>query len=195
MDIDTISIRKKLETILPEWRMEHSLGVQYTATALAMCHDVNIQAASLAGLLHDCAKAIKKQDKILECQMNGIIISDYEYNNPDMLHGKLGAFYAKNQYHIDDPDILNAIQYHTTGRPNMSPLEKIIYVADYIEPNRNAAPNLDKLRKIAFTNLNDCLLAIFKQTVTYLEHSGAVIDQTSIAAYNYYKKQLGDTIE
>lgn len=188
MNDSTIDIRKALQAILPEWRMEHTLGVQYTATALAMCHDVDLKAASLAGLLHDCAKAVKKQDKLSECREHGIFISEYEYSNPDMLHGKLGAFYAQERYGVDDQDILNAIRYHTTGRPNMSLLEKIIYIADYIEPNRSTAPNLHELRKLAFVDLNRCLVAILEQTVTYLEQSGVSIDQTSMDAYHYYKK-------
>jgi predicted HD superfamily hydrolase involved in NAD metabolism len=106
------------------------------------------------------------------------------------LHAKLGAYLAKADYGIDDEEILDAIRWHTTGRPEMTQLDKIIYIADYIEPNRNQAPNLDEIRRLARVNLDECLYTILKATLAYLETKKDVIDPMTEQTYLYYKKLL-----
>ena len=132
-------IKEKLKESLSKSRYEHTLGVANTATCLAMRYEYDLEKAYLAGLLHDCAKATPDKDKLRECRENNIPITRQEELLPHLLHAKLGEFKAKNEYGIDDPEILNAIKFHTTGRVNMSLLEKIIFVADYIEPGRDKA--------------------------------------------------------
>ena len=90
----------------------------------------------LAGLLHDCAKCIPGENKIKMCEKYHLNVSEVERENPSLLHAKLGAFLAAKKYHIEDKEIINAIASHTTGHPHMTLLEKIIYIADYIEPGR-----------------------------------------------------------
>jgi len=92
-------------------------------------------------------------------------------------------------YHVNDNDICNAITYHTTGRPNMSMLEKIVYVADYIEPGRKSAriPNLNDIRRLAFVDLDKTVSEILKNTMNYLISKSNVIDTTTMDAFNYYK--------
>lgn len=85
-----------------------------------------------------------------------------------MLHAKLGAYFARKIYGVEDKEILHAIQVHTTGEPGMNTLDKIIYIADYIEPNRNKAPNLEEVRKLAFVDLDKAMLKILSDTLNYL---------------------------
>lgn len=162
---DIGKMKTELKKHLDKSRYEHTLGVMYTAAALAMRYQESVEKALVAGLLHDCAKS-------------------YSTN---LLHAKVGAQIAKEQYGVLDTYITDAICYHTTGRPNMTLLDKIIYIADYIEPNREKAPNLEILRHLAFQNLDECLLRILKDTLQYLKTNKKEIDATTEAAYLFYK--------
>lgn len=184
---DIKKLRKAMEKSLDEKRFEHTLGVAYTAAALAMCHGVDIHKAEVAGLLHDCAKCIDNAKKISICEKHNIAITEIEYRNPFLLHAKAGSFIAMNKYNIGDKDVINAILNHTTGRPGMSPLEKIIYIADYIEPNRRQAPNLSEIRKLAFFNLDEALMRILEDTLRYLKSIQSDIDPMTEKTYLYYK--------
>ena len=104
-----------------------------------------------------------------------------------MIHAKLGAYIAEKKYDIKDPEILSSITYHTTGRRAMSTLEKIVYIADYIEPMRDKAPNLPSVRRIAFADLDECMYEILKDTLAYLEENPKDVDETTRDAFMYYK--------
>lgn len=183
---DIRKIRRRMEKVLDVRRFEHTLGVAYTASALAMCHQVDIIKAQTAGLLHDCAKCISDEKKILICEKHNIQINEVERQTPFLLHAKVGSFLAMKQYNITDRDIINAILNHTTGRPGMSSLEKIIYIADYIEPGRKRAPNLTQVRKLAFRDLDAALLQILEDTLQYLNNIGGPIDPMTQKTYDYY---------
>ena len=183
---DIRKIRKNMEKTLDRKRFEHTLGVAYTATALAMCYQVDLNKAQTAGLLHDCAKCISDEKKIAICTKHNIQINAIELNNPFLLHAKVGSYMAMKKYNIHDPDIINAILNHTTGRPGMSELEKIIYIADYIEPGRKQAPNLTIVRKLAFKDLDQALLKILEDTLEYLQGSGTEIDPMTRKTYDFY---------
>lgn len=183
---DLKKIRKSMEKELDAKRYEHTLGVAYTAAALAMCNDVDPVKAETAGLLHDCAKCFSDDKKISVCRKNNMEINSVESRNPYLLHAKAGYCIAKNKFDIEDQDILNAILNHTTGRPGMSTLEKIIYIADYIEPSRKQAPNLSEVRKLAFQNLDQALLKILTDILSYLESGGGEIDPLTKETYDYY---------
>ena len=184
-------IQKKLKKELDDDRYRHTLGVMYTAAALAMCHDADIEKAQAAGLLHDCAKCIPNDRKIKLCEKYGIRMTGVEKRAPFLLHARLGAYLAKVQYGVDDPDILGAIEWHTTGRPGMTLLEKIIFMADYIEPMRWKAENLPQIRKAAFTDLDRAVLMTLHDTLTYLESKGGEVDDMTRTAYEYYVKENG----
>ena len=187
---DLKKIRKSMEKELDAKRYEHTLGVAYTAAALAMCNDVDLIKAETAGLLHDCAKCFSDDKKISVCRKNNMEINSVESRNPYLLHAKAGYCIAKNKFDIEDQDILNAILNHTTGRPGMSILEKIIYIADYIEPSRKQAPNLSEVRKLAFQNLDQALLKILTDILSYLESGGGEIDPLTKETYDYYADLL-----
>jgi len=183
-------IQNKLRKKLKGSRYIHTLGVEYTSVCLAMKYGEDLEKAELAGLLHDCAKQLPEKKLIKICREHGEKISKMEFQQPFLLHGKAGACLAKDKFGIEDESVLNAIRYHTTGRPDMSLLEKIVFVADYIEPNRKKADNLAELRRLAFEDLDETVLLILEQTLDYLEKTGKEIDRHTIMTRDFYKKLL-----
>ena len=177
-------------TELDKERYEHTLGVMYTAASLAMCHGEDIDKALLAGLLHDCAKCLSGDTKIKLCKKYHLSVSDVERSNPSLLHAKLGAFLAARKYHVKDKDIINAIASHTTGCPHMSLLDKIIYIADYIEPGRKELPNMEEVRKLAFMDIDDCLYRILEDSLEYLNSRDISVDPMTEKTYEYYKNNI-----
>lgn len=184
---DFKKIQKKLSKYLDEDRFHHTLGVMYTCASLAMAHGYDLEDAQAAGLLHDCAKCIPNKKKLKLCSQHEIPITDFEKEHPFLIHARLGAYIAEKKYDITDSEILSSITYHTTGRRAMSTLEKIVYIADYIEPMRDKAPNLTFVRKIAFADLDECMYEILKDTLAYLEENPKDIDETTKDAFLYYK--------
>ena len=184
---DIIKTEKKLKKNLDEERYQHTLGVMFTSAAMAMLHDYDYVSAQMAGLLHDCAKCIPNKKKLELCEKYMIELTDFEWTHPYLIHAKLGAYLAREKYGVRDAEILSAIRYHTTGRPDMSRLEKIIYIADYIEPMRNRAKNLPLIRKLAFQDLDLCMYQILKDTLEYLDDSENEIDETTRDAYRFYQ--------
>lgn len=181
-------IKYSLQTKLSKRRYEHTLGVEYTCCALAMRYGADMNQARIAGLLHDCAKHYSGEKQIEKCTEFGLSVSEYEKAFPELLHAKVGAYLAKEKYGIEDKEIIDAIACHTTGKPGMTLLEKILYIADYMEPNRDRAPHLTEIRELAFKDLDACLLMILSGTLTYLKSKGSVIDPQTEATYNFYKK-------
>lgn len=194
--MDLYKVQKKVSKRLSKKKFTHTLGVQTTCFSLALVYGEDYNKAIYAGLFHDLAKYIPNKKLLKECKKYNLPISKTEKKAPHLLHGKLGAYYAKTEFGINDSDVLNAIAYHTTGRPNMSLLEKILFVADYIEPNRSEKtnPSLANIRKLAFKDLDKTVFEILKATLNYLysdnnEDNKRMIDSLSIKTYNYYKLQ------
>ncbi len=192
MEYDIYALQKKLSKIMTKKRFYHSLGVQGMSLALAIRYGYDIDKANLAGLLHDCAKDMKDEKLIAECRKYKLPVSEIENRNGFLLHGKLGAYYSEHKYGVCDREILSAIYFHTTGKPDMTLLEKIIFVADYIEPNRSEkrVPELNSIRRLAFRDLDKSVLEILKNTLYYLETEGQDIDKLTVDAYDYYKSKL-----
>ncbi|MCR4989868.1 MAG: bis(5'-nucleosyl)-tetraphosphatase (symmetrical) YqeK [Lachnospiraceae bacterium] len=185
----TEKIEEKLKKVQSEKRFNHTKGVQYTAICLAMRYDEDIEKASLAGLLHDSAKHLSDEKLLSLCAQNHVDITKTEEENPFLLHGKVGALIARKKFGIEDEDILNAITNHTTGRPGMSMLEKIVFVADYIEPSRNTAANLKQVRKMAFEDIDLTICKITSDTLNYLNKKKAAIDPMTRITHDYYMKE------
>lgn len=187
-------LRKEIEQTLESKRYEHTLGVAYTAANLAMVHGVDAEKALIAGMLHDCAKCMSHHKQISLCKKNHMQLSEIETEkHSPLLHAKAGSCLARKKYGVTDEEILQAISYHTTGRPNMSSLEKIIYIADYIEPGRERAKrsyadiqNLTEVRKMAYHDLDETLCKILSDTLDYLSRKGGRIDSMTRKTYEYY---------
>ena len=180
-------LRKEISKVQDSKRFEHTLSVAYTAANLAACYGESIDRALVAGMLHDCAKCLPEEKLLSICEKQHMPISEEEYKKPSLLHAKAGSYLAEKKYHIANRDVLNAIHNHTTGRPDMSQIEKIIFVADYIEPGSRQAPRLEQIRRTAFADLDRAVLMILEDTLKYLQDSGSVIEQTTQKTYQYYK--------
>ena len=188
MDKKVAKLRSEMKKVMDEKRYEHTLGVAYTSADLAACHGEDIEKALIAGLLHDCAKCLTNEKRLEICRKNSLPVSEYEKENPFLLHAKVGAFRAEHKYKIEDEDILNAIRSHTTGRPRMSRLEKIVFIADYIEPGRTHSKKLPELRKLAFQDLDKALVEILHDTLDYLSTKEENIDPQTRETYEFYTK-------
>lgn len=185
-------IRKAMEKTLDDKRFEHTLGVAYTAAALAMRYDADVLKAETAGMLHDCAKCMSNEKRLSICEKHNISVNAIERSNPFLLHAKVGSYIAMQKYNVHDTDTVNAILNHTTGRPNMSLLEKIIFVADYIEPGRKQAPNLSEIRRLAFIDLDESLFYILGDILVYLNTIDGEIDLMTQKTYDFYNKIMNE---
>ena len=145
--------------------------------------------ALIAGILHDCAKAYTDEQLVADCDKHAISVTEVERRNGFLLHGKLGAFYAKAKYFITDEEILSAISFHTTGRPGMTDLEKVVFLADYLEPFRTqpTEPSLNEIRKIAFEDIDKAVYLVLKNTLRYLESCRQEMDTTTAETFEEYR--------
>lgn len=182
-------LRKAIRKAQDAKRYEHTVGVEYTAAALAMRYGVDVEEALLAGLLHDCAKCLSEDKLIAVCEKNKIPITETEKKLPFLLHGKVGGFLAEKKYGVKNQDVLNAIVHHTMGRAEMSLLEKIVFVADYIEPGRNRPADLDlnSIRELAFQDIDLAMVRVLEGTLDHLRSKGWAIDPQTEKTWKYYK--------
>lgn len=187
-----VTFREQLQAKLSPSRYEHTVSVAYTCIALAMRYGYDIQKAELAGMLHDCAKHFTDAELIAKCQKHGVVLTQAELDAPAVIHAKYGAWLAQHKYGIEDPEILNAIACHTTGKPEMNLLDKILYIADYIEPRRDKAENLPGMRWLAFQDLDQTMFEILKGTLNYLNKKGASVDPMTLEAYRYFETMLSN---
>ena len=187
-----LSFENKLQQTLKPKRYVHTLGVAYLSASLAMCHGVSHQDALIAGLLHDCAKNYPEDEMLKECLRLQIPLSEHEKRIPELIHAAYGAYIAREEYKITQEDILLAIRNHTLGRPNMTPIEQIVYLADYMEPGRNhpTNPPLDELRKLAFKNLDEATYLVSENSLRYFKETGKEADPMTFQVYEYYKKKI-----
>lgn len=175
-------ILKVVKERMPNKRYIHTLGVRDTAVQLAKRYDEDVDAAITAAIIHDIAKYADLE------WMRQVVVNHHldERLLPweqEILHGPVGAVIAQTEFGIENEDVLNAIRHHTTGRVGMSKLEKIIYVADMIEPNRKF-DGVDTLRQLAMENLDEAMKACMKHTITFLVATEQPIYPLSIESYN-----------
>jgi predicted HD superfamily hydrolase involved in NAD metabolism len=188
MNLD--QLRDSMKMLLMESRYIHSVGVEEVSFDLALIHGYDTYKASIAGILHDCARNKSDQELIEMCNHYNLPVSEIEKECAFLLHGKVGATIARELFDVQEDEILNAIIFHTTGKPAMTLLEKIIFTADYIEPNRKPLPRIDMIREAAYQNLDYAVYMILENTITYLNDTGAVMDTLTVDTYDYYKTVL-----
>ena len=172
---------------LKESRLMHTFGVIDTATSLAKAYHADIKKCERAALLHDCAKYMPLEEMIAICERNFVELNDLEKSKDSLLHAKAGACLAYEKYGIKDKEILDAIKYHTTGKPDMSLIEKIIFVSDFIEPGRTHSEKLPMYRMIAMADINLVCMNILKDTLDYLESLNEEFDPLTKETYIFYK--------
>jgi nicotinate-nucleotide adenylyltransferase len=174
-------------SLLKPNRVAHVLGCRDTAVAMARHWGVNETDAARAGLLHDITKALDGERQLTLAGEYGIILTDFQEKYPKTLHALTGSVVAE-QLFGENEAVVQAIRHHTTGKANMNLLEKIIYVADYMEPNRDF-PGVEKLRELAFSDLDEALKFGLTMTLNYLNQQGSEVSPESREALNWLNEK------
>lgn len=169
-----------------EKRRPHVLGTAETAFALADRWGADMEDARRAGILHDITKALSKKEQLHICEKYAMMPTKYQTENPKLLHAKTGALVAERVFGEAEP-VVNAIRWHTTGRPDMTILEKIIYIADYMEPTRDF-PGVETLRDLVWKDLDAAVFRGIGITIEHLRSKGRTVDPDSLEAWDYYRK-------
>ncbi len=190
INIDIDEIDKFIKSELSSYRYTHSIGVAETASMLAERFGDSKEKAYIAGLLHDCAKEKKYEEKLSLCEEYKIDLDPIMRSNPDLSHGLIAAEIAKKNFDIYDENILNAIRYHTTGRKHMTTLEKIVFLADIIEINRGDNPFLKELRDIAIYNLNAGVLLGLKKSMDLCIEKNIIFHPMGLEALNSLESNM-----
>ena len=183
-------IEYKLKEMLPERRLKHSMNVSQCAVKLSEIYSYDMEKAKLAGLIHDCAKYFNDDQVEDSIKKFNIELDSLEENNIALSHSVIGSYVIQETFNIKDEDIINAVKYHTTGRENMSILEKIIYIADLIEEGRKF-PLVDKLRELAYNgSLDEALLLSFNNTIKFVMDNNQLIHPRTVSARNYILREI-----
>ena len=177
-------LRAKVMPYLTEKRVAHVLGCENEAVALANRWGEDPERAAVAGILHDITKRLSAEEQLKLCEKYGIINDAAEVANPKLLHAKTGAALARDLFGIED-DIYGAIRWHTTGKPDMTLLEKIIYLADYVEPNRSF-PGLEELRELCFEDIDAAMAKGLEMSLAFIRAEGAEPYKDSVEACEWY---------
>ena len=175
----------KLKKELDRQRFEHTLGVEQTARQMARVFGEDEEKAALAGLLHDCAKCMPLSQMIKAARHAEV--DPVMKESKALMHSVAGMCLAKSVYGVEDKDVLSAIRWHTTGHAQMTQLEKIIYLADMIEPNRKPYPGLEELRKLCFTDLDEAMRFALASSLAHVEAQGKTLHPDTLAALADYE--------
>lgn len=188
--MDIKQIEKTLKDMLPERRLKHSLNVSKCAVKLSEIYKCDKEKAEIAGLVHDCAKYFT-DEQIEDCiERFNIELDSLEVNNIALSHSVIGSYVAVDIFNIKNEEIINAIKYHTTGKENMSLLEKIIYMADLIEEGRNF-PKVEELRELTYSGkLEEALILSFNNTIKFVIDNNQLIHPRTVKARNYILEEL-----
>ena len=172
---------------LNQHRFMHSLAVAHTARQLAVAHHLDPVKAEAAGLLHDCAKCLPLSAMQQLCRDHQLTVDPDILQSGALLHSVAGACQAQDVYGITDPELLSAITNHTSGRPGMSKLDMVIWLADKIEPTRASYPLLDKVRMLAGFSLEKALLTSLEGSANYLRSSGKTVHPLTLQTIAWLK--------
>ncbi len=183
-------LREKVMPYLHERRIAHCTGCESQAVLLAMHWGEDPDTAAIAGILHDITKNMDKDKQLLLCEKYGIILDNYEVENPALLHARTGAALSRELFGISD-EIYEAIRWHTTGKPDMSRLEEIIYLADFTEPTRDFE-GVDVLRELSFENLDDAMALGLSMSLGEIRARGGEPFGDTLEAYLWYTSERGE---
>lgn len=188
LDFDLNAIEGIVKARLGEKRFGHTLGVAEKAVELALRYGADSDKAYIAALLHDLAKPMDHGSMLKVAADSGIIFDNETLESTDLLHGAIGAIISEKEIGINDTDILTAVRYHTTGRPDMTVLEKVIFLADFIEPGRSF-PGLDEIRSLSMLDLDEAVLAALESTIEHLNQVDRKIHKSTIESRDYLIKK------
>lgn len=182
-------LRAKSYALHKAKRIPHVIGCEEEAAKLAERWGYDVDSAREAGILHDITKKQELREQLLLCEKYGILNDNLECKSEKLLHSKTGAALSRDLFGVAD-DVYSAIRWHTTGKANMSLLEKIVYLADYVEPNRSF-DGVEKLRKLCYEDIDAAMELGLKMSIEELEELGSPIHPKTVEAYNYYRKVKG----
>ena len=185
MKLSSEELRAEALSLLDERRIPHVLGCESEALRLAERWEADREAASVAALLHDCTKKLSFEEQLKMCSCYGIVLDSGQREAPKLLHALTGAALARERFGVSE-EIEFAIRFHTTGKPEMSLLEKIIYLADYIEPTR-AFEGLEALRSLAYEDIDGAMALALEMSLEEIENNGQVPYKDTVEARNYYR--------
>ena len=177
---------KHLSYLLKPSRYKHSIGVMETAAQLAMRFGADVKKAQIAGLLHDCAKNVDAQRAAALCEKYGLVPDEVTANEPGLMHQLLGPAHAAAEFCIADTEILDAIGCHTTGKADMTVLDKILYLADFIEPNRKLFEGLNTLRKLCEKDLDEAMCFALDLSIKHVLSKDGLIHPDTVLARNAF---------
>lgn len=188
--LDTITfLKKKLKRTLSLHRYKHTISVMNEACRLCTYYNKwdYAEKAMLAGILHDCAKDIPIEVQKSTCKDYSIKIDDNLSKSPKVIHQFLGAEIARREYNIKEEEVINAIRFHTTGRPNMGFLEKIVFLADFIEPERKSTDEIVEAKRLASIGLDVAIEYVLNTSINYLKEHKQPVYTLTLDAYEFYK--------
>ena len=181
-------IEFKLKKELDRQRFEHTLGVEKTAVNMARIFGEDEEQAALAGLLHDCAKCLPLSQMIKAAKHENI--DPVMKESKALMHALAGMCMAKSVYNVEDEAVLSALRWHTTGHAGMTALEKIIYLADMIEPNRKPYPGLETLREVCMLDLDRAMHTALRMSLEHVMEQGKTLHPDTLAALKTYEPDL-----
>lgn len=182
-------MKNQLLQDIGEKRLSHSIRVAETGMVLGEKYDLDGEEIFLAGLLHDCGRLKNPQDLLNYADEFDIVLDDITRYCPELIHAPLGAKMAEKIYGVEDSDILNAIRYHTTGRRDMSILEKIIFISDYTEPMRRFK-GVEGVRRLAPYDLDASIIIAMEESIKFLIEKDRLIHPNTIEGLNYLKLEI-----
>lgn len=185
---DFAAAMEKLKAALKPERYEHSLGVMETAGEMAARFGMDVEQARVAGILHDCAKNIAPEEAYRLCEEYGVALDEVSRQSFGLVHQYLGAALARAEYGIEDEEILSAIRCHTTGKADMGPLDKVLYLADFTEPNRDKEPfaGLKELRALCKTDLDEAMLFALDISIKSIVDRERMMHMDTVHAWNWF---------
>jgi nicotinate-nucleotide adenylyltransferase len=171
---------EELRETMTQARFRHTLGVEETAVKLAEIHGADREQARLAALLHDCAKHLEVKEMVRLVDKAGIETAPGEKESRALLHAAAGVVLARKRFGVEDPEVLSAIRWHTTGKKDMSLLDRIIYLADMIEPGRRPFPGMEEIRSAAYIDLDRAMRIAAGRTVRYVRSRGMPLNERTL---------------
>lgn len=193
-DKKVVAYLELLEKRLKPSRFKHTCGVVKTACKMAKHYGADPHKTMVAAALHDYAKNMSPEALLEYAQAQKMKVDNIMRASAEVMHGLIGAKMVQMELDIEDQEILDAIAYHTVGRKGMSLIEKIVYLADAIEPGRSEYPGLEALRKIAYKDLDQGILISVTSTLNYVIDRGMIIHPNSVALYNEMVSKYGKSV-
>lgn len=170
-------------------RYNHVMSVASYAVYLSSFHGIDAYTAYVGAIAHDCTKYLDDKAQLEYFKANNITLTESELESPKIWHQISGAHFAKHTLGIENEDILSAVRYHTTGRAGMSPLEKLVCLADSIEPTRDY-DGVENMREVAKVSLDKALLLSFERLIEYIKQRGLNMNTTTLEARDYLGKEI-----